>query len=94
MAPVKIGYFLSTTSPPAVVTIKIFNVRGELVKTILDNTLQNPGVYGGRKGLAQIEWDGKTNSGLIANNGRYIIQITAKDASGEVSELKQVVLIK
>ena len=94
VAPVKIGYFLSTTSPPAVVTIKIFNVRGELVKTILDNSLQNPGVYGGRKGLAQIEWDGKTNSGLIANNGRYIIQITAKDASGEVSELKQVVLIK
>jgi len=94
VAPVKIGYFLSTTSPPAVVTIKIFNVRGELVRTILDSSPQNPGVYGGRKGLAQIEWDGKTNNGLIANNGRYIIQITAKDVTGEVSDLKQVVLIK
>jgi len=94
VAPVKIGYFLSTTTPPAVVTIKIFNIRGELVRTILDSSPQNPGVYGGRKGLAQIEWDGKTNNGLIANNGRYIIQITAKDVTGDVSELKQVVLIK
>jgi hypothetical protein len=94
VAPVKIGYFLSTNSPPAFVTIKIFNIRGELVRTILDSSPQNPGVYGGRKGLAQIEWNGKTNNGLIANNGRYIIQITAKDVTGDVSELKQVVLIK
>ncbi len=94
VAPVKIGYFLTTTSPPANVTIKIYNIRGELVRTILDSSPQIPGVYGGRRGLAQIEWDGKTNNGLIANNGRYIIQITAKDVTGEVSDLKQVILIK
>jgi len=94
VAPVKIGYFLSTNAPPAFVTIRIYNVRGELVRTIIENSQQFAGVYGGRKGKLQLEWDGKTNSGLLANNGRYIIQITAKDNSGEISELKQVVLIK
>jgi hypothetical protein len=94
VAPLKIGYFLSTNSPPALVTIKVYNVRGELVRTILESSEQYAGVYGGRKGILQIEWDGKTDNGLIANNGRYIIQITAKDNTGEVSELKQVVLIK
>jgi hypothetical protein len=94
VAPVKIGYFLSTNAPPAIVTIKIYNVRGELVRTVLESSQQYAGVYGGRKGILQIEWDGKTDNGLTANNGRYIIQITAKDNTGEVSELKQVVLIK
>jgi len=94
VAPVKIGYFLSTNSPPANVTIKIYNVRGELIRTILNSSPQDAGVYGGRKGKAQIEWNGKTDDGLIANNGRYIIQITAKDITGEVTEVKQVVLVK
>lgn len=94
IASLKIGYFLTTNSPPANVTIKIFNVRGELVRTILDSSPQFAGRYGSRTGLAQIEWDGRTNDGLIANNGRYIIQINAKDVTGEKTEIKQIVLVK
>ena len=94
VSPVKIAYFLNSNKPPANVTIRIFNVRGELVRILLENDLQYPGKYGSRSGIKEITWDGMTDDGLMARNGRYVIQVTAKDASGEVSELKQVVLIK
>ena len=94
VAPVKIGYLLNTQDPPASVTIKVFNIRGELVRTILDRDLQNPGVYGGSQSLQEITWDGTTDSGLEARNGRYLIQVRAVDNSGDVTELIPVVLVK
>ena len=42
----------------------------------------------------ELLWDGKTDSGAWARNGRYIIQIKAKDQSAEVVKLLPVVLIK
>ncbi|NUN08449.1 MAG: carboxypeptidase regulatory-like domain-containing protein [Ignavibacteriaceae bacterium] len=94
VAPMKIAYFLNSTKPPVSVTIRIFNIRGELVRTLIQNDLQYPGKYGSRTGIREISWDGLTDDGLMARNGRYVLQITAKDPTGEVSELKQVVLIK
>lgn len=94
VAPLKLAYFLNSNKPPVNITIRIFNIRGELVRTLLQNDLQYPGKYGSRSGIKEIIWDGLTDDGLMARNGRYIIQVTAKDGSGEVSELKQVVLIK
>ncbi len=94
VAPVKIGYFLTSDAPPVTVTIKIYNINGELVRTILQNDIQFPGKYGGRSSMKEITWDGKTDSGNVARNGRYIIHITAKDGKNEVSKLLQVVLIK
>jgi hypothetical protein len=41
-----------------------------------------------------ITWDGKTDDGYEALNGRYIIRILAKDPTGEVSKILPVVLIK
>ncbi len=94
VAPVKIGYFLTSDAPPATVNIKIYNVNGILIKTLLDNDIQFPGKYGGKSSMKEITWDGTTNSGSMARNGRYIIRIHAKDGMNEVSELLQVVLIK
>ncbi|MBU0558188.1 MAG: carboxypeptidase regulatory-like domain-containing protein [Bacteroidetes bacterium] len=94
VAPVKIGYFLTSSSPPAAVTIKIFNINGELVKTVLDNDMQVPGKYGSRTSNKEISWDGTTDDGLMARNGRYIIQLRAKDSSGEKVKLTQVILVK
>ena len=94
IAPLKIGYFLTTQDRFARVTIKIYNVRGELVRTLLDNDLQSPGKYGSRTGIKEITWDGLTDNGLMARNGRYIMRIIAKDSSGEESKLVQIVLIK
>ena len=94
VAPLKIGYFLTTQDRFARVTIKIYNIRGELVRTVLDNDLQSPGKYGSRTGVKEITWDGLTDNGRMARNGRYIMKITAEDSSGKESKLIQIVLIK
>ncbi|MFA6977685.1 MAG: carboxypeptidase regulatory-like domain-containing protein [Ignavibacteriaceae bacterium] len=94
VAALKIGYFLTTNIPPALVSIKIYNLRGELVRTLLDDDIQFPGKYGSRTSLKEISWDGKADDGSTARNGRYIIRIIAKDNSGEKSELIPVVLVK
>tara|TARA_R110000868_G_scaffold235273_6_gene489082 strand:- start:25133 stop:32332 length:7200 start_codon:yes stop_codon:yes gene_type:complete len=94
IAPVKIGYWLNTAFPPAKVNIHIYNIRGELVRTILEDDLQQPGRYGSSSSTKEITWDGLTDNGKMARNGRYVIQIKAKDQQDEVVKLLQVVLIK
>jgi hypothetical protein len=94
VAPAKIGYFLTSENPPAYVTMQIYNLRGEHIKTLLDRDPQLPGRYGSRTGLKQIEWDGTTNNGDKARNGRYIIQITIEDGQKKKEFLKTIVLIK
>ncbi len=94
VGPVKIGYFLTTSYPPAVVTIKIYNLRGELIRTLLDNDIQHPGKLGSRSSQKEIYWDGLTDNNYMARNGRYIIQVTVKDKEDEINKLIQVVLIK
>ncbi|MCG8373577.1 MAG: carboxypeptidase regulatory-like domain-containing protein [Balneolales bacterium] len=94
IAPVKIGYWLDTAFPPAKVSIKIYNIRGELVRTLLEDDLQQPGRYGSASGEKEITWDGLTNDGRMARNGRYVIQIKAEDQQREDVKLLQVVLIK
>ena len=94
VAPLKIGYVLATQAPPAEVTIEVFNLRGELVRTLIDGALQQPGRFGSRTSPLEITWDGLVDSGALARNGRYLIRITARDGSGEVNELIPVVLIK
>jgi hypothetical protein len=99
VAPVKIGYKLNTTKTQAHVTIMVFNVRGDLVRTILKDDAQFPGIYGPDPSMTPdsrrlITWDGKTDDGYEALNGRYIIRIQAKDPTGDVSKILPVVLIK
>lgn len=94
IAPLKIGYFLDTNAPPASVSIHVLNIRGELVKTLLNGDQQWSGPYGGRNGNKQVEWDGTTENNQKARNGRYIIRVTARDNSGTSSQMIPVVLIK
>jgi hypothetical protein len=94
VAPLRIGYLLTTQAPPALVTIQIYNIRGELVRTILKDDLQQQGRYGSRAGIKEITWDGLTDDGLMARNGRYIIRVRAKDAEGERTGTIPVVLVK
>jgi flagellar hook assembly protein FlgD len=94
IAPLRIGYWLDSAYPPVKVDIQIVNMKGELVRTLLEDDLQQPGRYGSASSQKELLWDGKTDSGAWARNGRYIIQIKAKDQSAEVVKLLPVVLIK
>lgn len=94
VAPARIGYFLTTQAAEALVTIRIYNLRGELVRTLLEREPQYPGRYGSATSNREVLWDGRTDEGTLARNGRYVIQIIARDAEGEVSELIPVVLVK
>jgi len=94
IAPLKVAYFLNTSFPPATVSLHIVNARGELVKTLLDGDLQWSGPYGGKNGFREIEWDGTSEDGKMARNGRYILRVTARDQSGTTSKMIPVVLVK
>ncbi len=53
------------------VSLKIYNVLGREVRTLLDSPLQ--------AGLHEIKWNGRDNSGNAAAGGVYFVRITAKN---------------
>ena len=74
-------------------TIKVYNMAGELVRTVCENKVMPKGIYvPGSEGT--LMWDGMTEHGLKAQNGRYLVLLEAKDNTGTKKELKTVVLIK
>ncbi|NOZ62446.1 MAG: hypothetical protein GXO74_12285 [Calditrichaeota bacterium] len=70
------------------VTIKIYSLYGELVSALVTQRPLDKGK------IYSFHWDGKTNQGRMARNGRYLIQIQMKDQKETKNYLKQVVLIK
>ncbi|MFT4603425.1 MAG: hypothetical protein ACI9W4_000139 [Rhodothermales bacterium] len=94
VAPLRIGYLLTSQEPSASVTIRVFNMQAQLVKTILQSELQEPGRYGSGTSRREILWDGTTDGGTRARNGRYIIRIEASDTSGTTTAQISAVLVK
>ncbi|MCK4312659.1 MAG: hypothetical protein KAW88_07995, partial [Candidatus Cloacimonetes bacterium] len=90
----QIGFKLSSDkSRYPNITAKIYNMKGTLVRTISNNAPMLKGEYGiGETG--SLYWDGKTDDGSMARNGRYILHLIVKDASKEKQILKSIVLIK
>jgi uncharacterized membrane protein len=76
-----------------VLTVKIYNMAGQLVRTLVDSRLQPKGDYR-RGGENQLIWDGRTDDGMNARNGRYMVVLIAKDASGESKVVGSAALIK
>lgn len=64
------------------VRIDIFNIAGQLVKTVLDETVE--------PGIKAITWDGTNNSGVQVNSGVYFYKLSA----GDVVETQKMVLMK
>ncbi|MDW7680356.1 MAG: carboxypeptidase regulatory-like domain-containing protein [bacterium] len=81
-------YVTSQTIRQPFVTIKIYSLLGELVRSLISNQPLDKGKS------YSFNWDGKTDLDRLARNGRYLIQIEAKDQKETKSYLKQVVLIK
>ncbi|MFQ5632563.1 MAG: hypothetical protein ACE5I1_27665, partial [bacterium] len=88
--PMRIGYVLTGAEGRAMVTIRIYTMAGDLVRTVANRRVQFPGAHTGMN----IAWDGTTDSRELARNGRYIVEVIAEDGQGSVRELATVVLVK
>jgi hypothetical protein len=65
------------------VSLKVYNVAGRLVKTLV-NEIKQPGL------LYKVRWEGRSNSGNPVASGVYFYKIVAKD----FSKTKKMVLLK
>jgi len=65
------------------VTLHIFNILGQLVKTLVNNEIKEKGVYA-------LTWDGRNNAGVEAASGIYMIRMKA----GEFITTRKMLLIK
>jgi|GEM_PF-3334733 len=66
------------------VTIKIYNIFGELVRTLVNNEMKNgPASY-------QELWDGRNEKGDVAANGIYIVYVKI----GSYVQTKKILLVK
>jgi hypothetical protein len=74
-----INYTLPKSS---LVTIKIYNILGQEVKTLINGEMQ-AGVY-------NVQWNGDNNSGHMAASGVYIYRVTA----GQYVKTMKMMLIK
>jgi hypothetical protein len=68
-----ISYQLPVASSPVHVTLKIFNMLGQEVATLVDG-IQEPGYYA-------VNWDGKDKQGREVSSGMYFCQLSANENS-------------
>lgn len=78
-----IGY--SFKEPGFTGTLKIFDIVGREVKTLLDNKLL------GTSGA--ISWDGIMDTGDLARMGPYVVYLEAFDLNGNVEKFKETVVL-
>jgi len=72
----------SRQTHPIPTTLKIYNILGQLVKTLVDKA-QEPGSY-------EVIWDGKDEEGNEVASGIYFHQLKTE----EFSQTKKMVLIR
>ena len=70
------------------VTVRIFNMLGQKIRTLVNREPVN------KEQQLNFHWDGKTDNGLLARNGRYIVKVDVSDATGTKSVIKTVVMVK
>ncbi len=58
------------------VTLKIYDVRGQEVRTLMDRELKSAGVF-------TIPWDGRDNSGNLAPSGTYFYRMVLSSHEGK-----------
>lgn len=77
-----IRFAVGKTQSPSHISLKIYNLCGQLVRTLVDEE-KIPGTY-------TVTWDGKNNSGKEVASGIYFYQLKSKN----FNETKRMVLIK
>ncbi len=64
-------YLYYSLSEDSIISIKIYNINGQLVKRVVNNETRIKGYH------TQDRWDGKNEEGLTVNSGIYICMIEA-----------------
>lgn len=86
--PVTIVFELSSDSARMpFVTVRIFNMAARPVRELMADQPQP-------KGTVSVEWDGLTDAGERARNGRYVVEVRARDTGGDETALGTLVLVK
>ena len=92
--PLSVEFELQSLYPNVWLTVEVYNMVGQHVRTLIDRLSVEKGVYARNGGVGSIIWDGMTDDGRKARNGRYLVRVIAEDPEGRKEELKPVVLIK
>ena len=75
-----IRFSVKETAP---VSITIYNAKGQLIRTLVNNEIKTPGNY-------SIVWDGKDKNGNTMSSGVYFYKMN----SGKYSDTKKMILMK
>jgi hypothetical protein len=87
--PVSIEYICSSQNSSSVkATLKIFNMAGKLIRTVVDGQLRPVGI------LNTETWDGKNDRGRMCLNGRYLLQIELDDAVSKKQSIYSIALVR
>jgi flagellar hook assembly protein FlgD len=76
-----ISFSIAQTS--SYVTLNIYNIKGQKVKSLLNEKLD--------AGTHQVMWDGKDENGKSATSGIYFYKL---NAGGNFSQTKRMILLK
>jgi hypothetical protein len=86
--PVEISYDLSSDDARMpFVTVTVYNLAARTARRVVEHEPQG-------KGRRSVSWDGTTDDGDEARNGRYVVEVRAEDATGEVAACATLVLVK
>jgi len=87
--PVSIQYVCASQSDSSVkATLKIFNMAGKLMRTVVDGLLRPVGP------LNTDTWDGRDDNGRMCLNGRYLLQIPIEDAVSQNQTIYSIALVR
>ena len=78
----RIQYTVHSKQTPLHTTLKIYNIKGQLVRTLVDEP-KGPGTY-------RVIWDGKSDDGKAVASGVYLYQLRV----GDFGQARKMVLIK
>ena len=78
-----IAYQIPQELSDSQVKIRIFNINGQLVKTLVNRTL--------KPGPASVTWDGRDDRGRAVASGIYFYRL---EAEGELVEVKKMILLQ
>jgi len=75
------------------VTIKIYTISGELVKTLVENRTYAVGVYDGESN-PELRWNTTNDTGSPVARGIYILLVEAENSAKRLVKTSKIAVVK